>query len=281
MRQLNLSSEGDSGSGGEIQHATEHNIDILAPPGEGAPAISGEDGEQQPSPPPSPAPTGISEEALTRILQEVIPARQQTPPAEQRQPELTQEQYNQMFNVWQPPNDLIARLRSDDPATANRALLEMRDGIVKQQSTIAEARIQQGVKAATDAMEARLTPLQSFYQEQQNQALEAEFFETNKDLKPYAAIVDAVSAKVCGDGVKRSKKEVFDQVALHSRTVVDQIKKAAGVPAEVNGNGNGTPAPRSGGRQMATLAGGGQQGGRGGGAAPQRKPGMAIFDDAD
>ncbi len=46
------------------------------------------------------------------------------------------------------------------------------------------------MKTTQDAVDARLTPLQAFYQEQQNQALETEFFDAHKDLKPFAEIVD-------------------------------------------------------------------------------------------
>jgi hypothetical protein len=274
----------DGGEGG--QTATGGQVDILEGTG-GEAGQNGEgqqqggegnEGQQQPS-------TGITEEALTRILQEVIPAaRASAAPVQSQQeaPQLTVEQYEQLFNVWKPSTDLNARLRSDDPTVANKAIIEMRDGLIKQASTIAEARIQSLLKEQGDRFAGQLTPLQAFYQEQQNRALETEFFEAHKDLEPYAEIVDAVTAKIFSDGKQHTKAEAFKMAADASRSVVKKMLGAAGAGAANSANnGSQSLTNGAGARRMANLSGGGQTGSRAGGSAPARKAGMNVFDEAE
>lgn len=216
-------------------------------------------------------PQALTKDDISAILKEVLPAATQ-PSSQHREPSLTQEEYDRIFNVWQPNTELLEQLRSEDKPTALKALAALRDGLIKQASTIAEARLQNLVK---EMREKELAPLSAFYQEQQNIALEREFFAEHKDLEPFKEVVDAVSAKVFSDGKKYSKTEAFNMAASASREVVKRMLAASGGKLPNGSSSGGT------GRRMSTLTSGGQGGGSKGGGQPARKPGMAIFDDTN
>lgn len=257
----------NNGEGNGAPTSSEHDIDILAQP-DGVAQTGTEtqvetvETTEQPAPP-----TGLTKDDITNILRDVMPPPVQPAPA--AQPQLSQEEYDRLFNVWKPQTALLKDLRSEDEAVQMKALVELRDGLVRQSSTIAEARLQHllGELRTKD-----ITPLQSFIQEQQNQALQTEFYTKNKDLEPYSEIVDAVSTKVFADGKKHGKEEAFKLAADASRDVINRMLAAKG------GQPLAKPAAK---RQMSTSLVGGGQGGRSTSGGNGRKPGMAIFDETE
>lgn len=222
----------------------------------------------------TPATTGLSKDDIIDILKEAgvsqapAPATQQPPAAA---PQLSQEDYNRMFNVWQPDAGLVAQLRDEDPAKAIQAMVALRDGLVRQALTMADFRIRQMV----DGMQKdHIAPMQQFMEEAREEKYRNEFFDKHADLRPYEEIADAVSAKLIGNGLKGTKDHVFSEIAKATRAVVKKLLAA-------NGGKEATP-PTEGAKRskMSTLIGGGQSGGKqtSGAGAAKGPPGAEVFD---
>jgi hypothetical protein len=225
---------------------------------------------------------GLTKEEITEILRDAglgnqqpasAPAAQQQPP-----PQLTSEQFNQMFRVWQPSADHLAQLRSEDPQVAMKAYEMMRDGLVRQAMTMAEYRVQQLIENTTKEFSLQLEPITQYVTEAQATAFRDAFYEKYPDLVPYEKLADSVSAKLTAQGFHgKTRDEVMEKFASETRAIVkDLLANAGGNGA--NGNGQQQPtAPK--GRKMSTLTGGGQTGGpRGQGQQKPAIPGLEVFE---
>lgn len=215
----------------------------------------------------------VTEERLTSVLETLISGITDKKSGEvTTQPELTQDQIDELLQVWKPGEKLITDLRAEDPKVALAAIKEMHAGIVRQANTMADARIQQ---LLGELREKEITPLQQYYQEVAARREEETFYSKNDDLKPYELIVNAVSAKLEAAGKKfDSKDKFFDEIARVSREAI----KSMGINPK-GANGSTTRTSPKGGSRMSALSGG--SGGRvAGGTSTEdkRRVGMAIFD---
>lgn len=232
--------------------------------------------------------TGITKEDIEAILERVMPAAVAAGKSEEpaaavaTAPTYTQEQYDQMFNVYKPTADLLTRMRSEDPQVALKALAEMQQGLIKQAMTMAEYRMQQYRDSILKKYGDDLAPIQSFVTEQQATSFRNDFFKDYPDLEPYETIVDAVAAKLQGQGWQgKDRKDVMKRFADESQAVVQTLLAKAG--------GNGAAAsgkkvvafPATDKKRMSTLTGGGQGGTSRPGASQGSAKGPAgieIFD---
>lgn len=220
---------------------------------------------------------GISRRDLQDILQAVLPetVRHATAAAAPRQPpqQLTEEEYNRAFNVYQPDEQLINDLRSEDPKVAVRAITKLRDGLIRQAMTMAETRVQM---IRDQLLNEHITPINTYVTEQQAASFRSDFFRKYPDLEPYETIVDAVAAKLQQNGFTASSRDdAFKRYASESKRAVQVLL----AKANKTGQGKTGSAPQ-GGKRMSTLSGGGQGGSsRPGAAAGAKGPaGIEIFD---
>ena len=195
--------------------------------------------------------TSLTREDIVGILAEAglgsQPATHQAAPV----PDLTPEQFEKAFNVYNPTEDLVKRLTDESPAVRIKAMTEYRDGVVRQSMTMMEYRIKQYV----DTLRANdIAPLSSYVSERQAHEFRSDFYEKFPDLRPYEIIVDKVADRVLASGWTGSRDEVMQKFANDSKAVVGEML-AAGKGAPAGGNGGAAPA-----RRMSTLSGGGQGG---------------------
>lgn len=186
---------------------------------------------------------------------------------EQEQAPLTEQQLEQMFNVWKPTPEFLAQLRHESPETAVRALIALRDGMMRQAMSMAEYRVKQLLGDVEQRFAGQLTPLTEYVSEARATAFRDDFFEQNPDLEPYEQLVDAVAARLYQSGgdafLKLTRVERMKLFADESKKLVQELLAKGGNPATGGGNGGkgGTPPAR----RMSTLTSGGQPGSRGAG----------------
>lgn len=228
------------------------------------------------------ATTSITRDDIVEILKEAGLGEREAPaPQPPPQPEMTAEQFEKAFNVFNPSEDLVKRLTDESPAVRIKALQEMRDGVIRQAMTMTEYRVQQHLATlrAND-----IEPLHNYVSTRQAADFHDEFFEKYADLEPYELIVDAVSSRLQEKGfTAKSREEVMKRYADDARAVVKELLAKGGTTAApAKGNGATTTKPK---RQMSTLTGGGQGGGSGAattdkyaGLPPTVAAGLAVLD---
>ena len=216
----------------------------------------------------------VTEERLTQVLETLVSGIADKGEKSEQQKELSQEEIEQLLNVYKPTEKLVDDLAHEDKKVRLAAIKELVSGVVKQSNTMADARVQQLIG---EMREKEIVPLQRYYEEVAARREEETFYAKNDDLKPYELIVNSVSAKLEAAGKKfDSKDKLFDEIARVSR---EAIKSMGITPKGATGK-QASRASSNGGSRMSALSGG--SGGRvaGGGTTGEkdRKPGMAIFD---
>lgn len=181
--------------------------------------------------------------------------------------QLSEEQLEQMFNVWKPSPEFIAQLRNESPEIALKALVQLRDGMMRQAMSMAEFRVKQLIDSVRQEITGQITPLNEYVSEARATAFRDDFFEQNPDLEPYEQLVDAVAARLYQSGGQEFLKLTRDQrmklFADESKKLVQELLAKGGNPATAGGNGGkGGTTPS---RRMSTLTSGGQPGSRGAG----------------
>lgn len=228
----------------------------------------------------------LSKADIQELVKSIGAATAATQPATQSpaQPQLTQDQLEQMFQVWKPSSDLVAQLRDENPEVAIQALATLRDGLIRQAMAMADYRVQQLLGTTKEEFTQQLSPLSEYVSEAKATAFRNDFFKANSDLEPYEQLVDAVAAKLYqsgGDGFLRLNREERMQLfADESRKLVQQLTKGGNGATAGQAGGQGQPAQQ---RKMSTLTGGGQPTGRSGGkptgtGIPNVDAGLAVFD---
>lgn len=193
-------------------------------------------------------------------------------------PQMSQEQFNKMFNVWQPSADFLAQLRHEDPATALKAMEQLRDNVIRQALTLAEYRIQQHLEKTQKDFESRLEPLSSYVTERQATDFRDTFFQKYPELEKYEKIVEAVSIKLQNAGFKgKTRDEVMAKYADEAKLVLKDVLSTDAANAGKNGGQSAKTATKS---RMSTLTGGGQAtAGRAGDSKEVKgPPGVEVFD---
>lgn len=205
------------------------------------------------APTPEPAKTtGLDEVAIARILKAAgvgAPAQQQA-----AEPQMTQEEFNQRFNVFNPTVDLIEAIRAGgEPAVA--AMAQLVQGAVKQAVTMGSYQAQ----LLEQRLQQRYAPIETFHQEQQRAQLKAEFIKLHPELADYEVLGDQVVNEFKAQGRKFANKE---EAFVAVKNGVHEILKKIGVtPVAKQQNGtaaNGATQPTKPAPRMPTLSGGGQ-----------------------
>jgi hypothetical protein len=216
--------------------------------------------------------SGLSRDDITAILREAGMQQQPVTTKPAAEPELSPEDYKKLFNVWEPDTETLKTFGLADNPAGVEAFTKLRDGLIRQATTMAEARIKHFVD---ELRESELAPMRAFVEEQRAIALHNEFYGKYDDLKDYEPLVDAVSAKLLSKGTKfKSKEDVFEQTATEARNLIKQLK---GTAPGTDVSAQRTPQKQR--SKMSTLTTGGQSsGGRPQAAEPKGPAGIEVFD---
>lgn len=242
--------EGNAGAGGKTGSSA---------PASGVQPDAGQAAAQQ-SVAGAPQKYELTEEVLAKLAQNIATASR--PP--EQQPQMTQEEFDKMFNIYRPNEELLARVLGEDKAQAVQAVQEMLHGAARQATTIASHLVQNEVQQLRQL----IAPALAIAEEKQMEAMKVEFFEQYKDLKGMEPILVLIRDQFKGQGrTFKTKEEAFKAVAEEARKQIEAIPglKAASVASAAAGSQQQTQGQAS---KMPGLSGGkGQSGAGDGGAA--------------
>lgn len=206
----------------------------------------------------------LTAEAIAKAFHDLN--RQSGQPAQPAQPQqMTEEEFNKTFHVFNMNEELLNGLRSDDPAKVMAAYNEMAKHMVRNAVAVAAHLMGQ----ETRQLEGRFKPVMTYYQEQQTKALEGRFYAAHPKLKGFEPIVNAAATawKQQNPNFTGSEADAFKGVASLVEATLKKIpgaQPAAGQQRPQNG-----AAPRKMSTVSSTGGPGGasrQQGQQGGGS---------------
>jgi hypothetical protein len=255
---------GDIGGGGESQGAS------VFEGGSG-----GGEAQQREAPAPSRGEARVDARELAQEFGNVIGQHFQHSQAPQ-QPQMTVEEAKRLLNVWEPSQEWLAKY--DNLESRIPALVDMRDGFIRQADTIAQYRMNE----LLGRMQQTYGPVVQYMQTQEARAGEYRFKDSypelaHDNLRP---LLFAVSQNLLAQGIPfRSERELFSAIANGVEAVIKVNN-----PEFRLGSGNGSQGPlRQQGQQPAqgsipvTTPGSGGGGGRGG-TGPPKPRGLSVFD---
>lgn len=237
--------EGDTGGGEAPSIAS-----ILGEPG----------GETAASPPadatvPVPPSTAVDLDALASKFGDAISKNFPKVPAqsESKLPALTPEEARKLLNVWEPGDDFVAKFGNIE--TQKAAFAELRDNLIRQADTIAQARMQQ----MQQAWEQRFNPVQGLIEQQTAQAREGRFADSypqlaQPNLRPLLAQVagdlhrsgkfsgdEVANFKLLADGVAAVVKSINPSFSLEAKmaSAIKPKTTSNGIPITTPGAGGG------------------------------------------
>lgn len=211
---------------------------------------------------------GLTPEQIKDLI--TTTAKSLQPVQQAPQKEMTLEEFNRIFNVFQVTPDVVNKLGLQE--TAVPVLHDVLQAVVRQAVTMAEHRIRALTGEVQKHFEQSLTPLQQYYKEQQEQQYAKEFLEQNQDLVGAEPLLQSIYAQLKAENRSfATKQEAFKEVADRARTVLKQLKNAGAAQQQKNVAETAAPS----GRRMSTLTSGGQGAtGKAGGSTTSAK---AIF----
>jgi hypothetical protein len=243
---------------------------------------SGGSHEQAPAQPPPTPPSGgearVDARELAHEFGNVIGQHfQQQPKAE---PQMSVEEAKRLLNVWEPTQEWLGKY--DNLESRIPALVDMRDGFIRQADTIAQYRMNEMMQR----MQQTYAPVVQHMQAQEAKAGEWRFKESFPELAHdnMRPLLYAVSQNLLAQGIPfRSEGELFSAIA----SGVEAVIKVNNPEFKLGANGaeaQGAPVkqqhygrPQAGGIPVTTPGSGGVSGGRGG-AGPPKPRGLAVFE---
>lgn len=223
--------------------------------------------------PPAQASPGLSKDDVAEILRKANVGQAPPQPATPQQQNISEEDFNKMFNVHRADEKFLRDLLGLDPETQVAperlaAFNQYGQALVRQAVTMAAFQID----AIKQELTKQMSPAVTFAQQQEHERLKTEFFKTNEDLKPYEPLVTEVYQRLAASGWKGSKEEAFKTIADNARTILKQLP--GDLLSQQSSPESQTKAPKPA-HKMSTVSSGGQ-GGAGGAKAPKSGP-AAIF----
>jgi len=167
------------------------------------------------------------------------------------QSEMTPEQMKQMLQVWEPDDAFVQGFfQAEDP---RKALLDLRDGIMKQASTYAYLAMQ----SVKNELMKQFEPVLIAHQQQQNEATEKRFYDKFSNLSEYKALMPAVLQGLQAQNAQfQTEDELFTRVAQEMTKLV----RAAVPNFQVLPTTSNTPS-QGGAPRMASMSPGSRAGG--------------------
>lgn len=197
----------------------------------------------------------MSEEVLAGLTKRIAESVQ---PKEQPK-QLTQEEFNKMFNVYSPSEEELMILFGDDKKAAVQMLGHMLASTSKQATTIASHLIAHELQS----LRQQFQPALSMAEERQMEKMKTEFFEQNADLKGYEPLLVLIRDQFVAKGVSFPTKEAaFKAVADEARKQIEAIPGLKGGAATA-GQAAGQQQAAQTGSRMPVLSGGKGQSGAG------------------
>jgi hypothetical protein len=200
----------------------------------------------------------------------------QAPQGQPQQQQLSEEEFNKMFNVVKPTAEQWQAVRGDDPEAALRALTDLLHGSAKQAATLAAFHTMQEVQK----IQQMLQPALKMAQAQELNQMKEEFFVAYPNLKGLEPLLMQIrDSFIVQKRIFDTKEAAFKAVAEEAQNLLSKIP---GYQQGGNSNGaggqSGQPQKQQQGRQMPTLSGKGQGGGAGGsGSAGPKSTAEKIF----
>lgn len=220
---------------------------------------------------PSPQSLNLSPEGLQQLVAGVAKAVQPQPQAQQ-QPQMSQEEFRKATNYFEATVDHLTKLGL--PPEAAPIFNELLQGIARQSLTMAKYMLDQRLQETSQQFTQQLTPLQQYYNEQNETKLRSEFMEKNPDLKGWEPLLETIYTNTIASGRKfANKEEAFDAFAKEAKRIISTLPAAQS--ATQGGNRTvTTPTPSV--RRMSTVATGGQ-GGAGSSSGGAKSTAQTIF----
>jgi len=216
--------------------------------------------------PPAPQKVELTEDTIKALVGS-LPGPPALAAAPQPERQMTQEELDKAMNVFRvTPQHMKALGLSEEAA---EYMNEIVTGAVRQAVTMAMLAQR---KLQTD-LEGRLTPLQKYMNEANEQKLRAEFFSKHEDLKDVETLVEAVYSRLSTSGVQfKTKDEAFKAIADQTRQLLAKLR-----PVGQGGGGDGGTATKPA-NKMSTVTTGGRGGAGQSRSAPKIDKGaMAMF----
>lgn len=192
----------------------------------------------------------------------------------------TPEELNKMFNRWEPTKDWETKY--DNLETRAAALVEMRDGYMKQADTINQIRL----AAMRESLIEQFAPLMNQMEQQKTEAAHKEFGVAYPQLSApeLRPLLDSIATSMMSTGAKfASKDAMFDAVAKQAEAIAKTTNPAFSLtPRGTSPSGtssSGKPSNPNAVRSTSSFGGGGNASGGGKGVpGDDRKAVAALFD---
>lgn len=183
----------------------------------------------------------------------------------------TQEDFDKAFQVFNPSTELVNQIVAGGDG-AVQAMTKLRDGLVRQAVTMASYIVQDQIEKYEAKFRPQFEPVAKYVTEKQVKELYDDFYDANKDLKPYDSVVQAAVQQLKAEGASfKTKEEGFKSAADRTRAI---LKTIPGISLDST---SGSQSPNS--SRMPTLSKGGQGGlGKGpSGGSGAKDPSHAVF----
>ena len=191
-------------------------------------------------------------------------------PQQPQQTRLTQEQADQMLNVYRVQaatgHEIAASLGlqlSDEQAVKFATVLNaVLDGKTKQAVTMSSIQLEALKRGELSELRNNVTPLMQMREQQHEQAMQERFYSKNPDLKPYESILAMVYTEMKTEGLRfKTEEEAFSAASTRARAVLSKIPglQTNGQTANRNTN-SGAARPAAAASRMSTVSTGGHTG---------------------
>lgn len=193
----------------------------------------------------------LSSQAAIRTIQQ----NQPRPPA----PQMTQEQFNKAFNVFQVDAQGFQAITGYAPEKPEQvaALNAAFQAVNRQALTMADALINQRLEAMEAKITGQFAPVKTFHEAQFQKQLESDFFTEHADLKDFRPLIETVLKGEMANGRKfANQAELFKFAADKTRSLLPaNVLQTPTAPA-ANGTTPQTQLTTQ--RRMTTVSTGGQ-----------------------
>lgn len=212
---------------------------------------------------PNNEPPAFDVDALAEKLGGVI--TKSLPKAPEKQ--MSKEEAAKLLNVWDPDDTFFTEFNNME--TQKQAFLKMRDGMIRQMATIAQAISYQN----RQELEQQYSPLQEYYQQQQVEARKGRFEKAYPQLadETMQPVVQSVISALQAKGTEfKDEKSAFTAIAKGVEAVVKRINPD--FTLETNGPASSGKTPGNANALRPQTSGAGAGGGGGGSGSGKAQP---------